>query len=489
MRESVQFQLTEGTKLVLSQLDDVSDISATIRVAGHCVGLATQKDIPAGIVLPAGLEWNTESVKVQDIKADSEATESMNLIALRYQGVVCISASDIDAVIRDVTESEMIKLNDKFIGEESVGDIITTPSAEDACEVELFTADRAQDGKKGLSFDAVKGKGRLVMIKFDSLAYCSLGDSKAQVLELIAISLRRVLEASFSVSDEGRVSITHHRVLGGGLAVTLVSAVGEDEKSSESTVRRRAIHDGLMLPKDRPMFRKSCRSFAATSALSDGGWPGRLTNVHMGIKSHKLGDEGVTVHMMHGTYLYCHYMQDKFNDSGWGCAYRSLQTILSWCAFERYIELEYGKLPTHRQIQQALADVGDKEASFVGSKEWIGANEVCYALEKLTGVSSKILHVSSGAEMESKGRELAQHFDRHGSPVMVGGGVLAWTILGVARDSRTGETKFLILDPHYEGRDDLKVIQNKGWIAWKGGDAFVQNAFYNLCMPQRPSTV
>ena len=30
-----------------------------------------------------------------------------------------------------------------------------------------------------------------------------------------------------------------------------------------------------------------------------------------------------------GDYLYYHYMQDGFNDNGWGCAYRSMQTLLS----------------------------------------------------------------------------------------------------------------------------------------------------------------
>lgn len=28
--------------------------------------------------------------------------------------------------------------------------------------------------------------------------------------------------------------------------------------------------------------------------------------------------------------LYYHYLQDKEKDDGWGCAYRSLQTIFSW---------------------------------------------------------------------------------------------------------------------------------------------------------------
>ena len=41
---------------------------------------------------------------------------------------------------------------------------------------------------------------------------------------------------------------------------------------------------------------------------------------------------------------------------------------------------------------------------------------------------------------------------------MVGGGVLAYTLLGIDYNARTGEVAFLILDPHYTGADDLPRI-------------------------------
>lgn len=53
---------------------------------------------------------------------------------------------------------------------------------------------------------------------------------------------------------------------------------------------------------------------------------------------------------------------------------------------------------------------------------------------------------------------------------MIGGGVLAHTILGVAWNEITGQIKFLILDPHYTGAEDLQVILEKGWCGWKGPD-------------------
>lgn len=41
---------------------------------------------------------------------------------------------------------------------------------------------------------------------------------------------------------------------------------------------------------------------------------------------------------------------------------------------------------------------------------------------------------------------------------MMGGGVLAYTLLGIDYNARTGEAAFLILDPHYTGADDLQRI-------------------------------
>ena len=48
-------------------------------------------------------------------------------------------------------------------------------------------------------------------------------------------------------------------------------------------------------------------------------------------------------------------MQDKFDDKGWGCAYRSLQTLWSWYQCQSYTLKD---APSHRAIQQTLVDIG-----------------------------------------------------------------------------------------------------------------------------------
>lgn len=127
-------------------------------------------------------------------------------------------------------------------------------------------------------------------------------------------------------------------------------------------------------------------------------------------------------------------------------------------------------------------------------------------LNTLLGVDSKILHVSSGEEMSTKGPELFNHFAKHGSPVMIGkknsikfitqwlnlfigGGVLAHTILGIDYNRTNGSLKFLILDPHYTGSEDLHIIQNKGWCGWKGVEFWNKTSYYNMCLPQVPKDI
>ncbi|XP_061627714.1 ufm1-specific protease 2 isoform X1 [Phyllopteryx taeniolatus] len=260
--------------------------------------------------------------------------------------------------------------------------------------------------------------------------------------------------------------------------VTAVYPAGVPDSQLEA--QRKELHERFELPEDRPYFRRANAYHFPNEPYKDG----YLRNPHLAL-THPTLDDG-RVYLVQGLYSYHHYMQDRLDDNGWGCAYRSLQTICSWFQQQGYVERA---VPTHKEIQQALVDVGDKPGSFVGSRQWIGSFEVHAVLNQLLGVTSKILFVSQGSEMASKGRELANHFLSEGTPVMIGGGVLAHTILGVAWSETTGQIRFLILDPHYTGAEDLQVITDKGWCGWKGSEFWDQTAYYNMCLPQRPKAI
>ncbi|CAL1286922.1 unnamed protein product [Larinioides sclopetarius] len=256
--------------------------------------------------------------------------------------------------------------------------------------------------------------------------------------------------------------------------VTLIYPSNKTDKELENC--RKELHRELLLPIDRPFLRKvNACDFSVVSSS------GHLINPHESLNSS--GVVGGKCAIVFGKYNYHHYMQDHVNDNGWGCAYRSLQTIVSWFKYQGYADRS---VPTHTEIQEALVEIGDKPQAFVGSKKWIGSQEVSFCLDHFIQVQSKIMFVSSGAEMANKGRELYYHFRDQGTPVMIGGGVLAHTIIGVDFNEGTGELKFLILDPHYTGSEDLHTVLNKGWCGWKGIQFWDQTAFYNLCLPQRP---
>ena len=61
--------------------------------------------------------------------------------------------------------------------------------------------------------------------------------------------------------------------------------------------------------------------------------------------------KGGQQYLVQGLYSYHHYMQDRFDDNMWGCAYRSLQTLVSWFRFQGYTDKP---IPTHKEIQQVM---------------------------------------------------------------------------------------------------------------------------------------
>ncbi len=49
-------------------------------------------------------------------------------------------------------------------------------------------------------------------------------------------------------------------------------------------------------------------------------------------------DAGFVCETVKGRYAYFHYLQDGMSDTGWGCAYRSLQTLWSWFLLQGYTD-------------------------------------------------------------------------------------------------------------------------------------------------------
>jgi len=245
-----------------------------------------------------------------------------------------------------------------------------------------------------------------------------------------------------------------------------------------------------MVAQDRPLLRSGNAlplPLDSASAASSAGSEQRLVDVHLAVGSSGLS--GGSAAIVQGSYEYSHYGHERVNDSGWGCAYRTLQTIASWFARQQYIAASASAALTHAKIQRALVEVGDKPASFVGSRQWIGAFELSLVLSHLFKLEAKILPLSSGAEFASKARVLHQHFATQGTPCMIGGNQLSFGLLGIDFNAATGDARFLILDPHYTGADNLNAIITKRWCAWHSADLFNKDTFYNVLLPQRPHAI
>ncbi|KAL6118777.1 ufsp1 [Pungitius sinensis] len=213
------------------------------------------------------------------------------------------------------------------------------------------------------------------------------------------------------------------------------------------------------------------------------------SNVHAGLTNPYAGP--VRCSLIKGDYLYFHYGCDGQDDRGWGCGYRTVQTMASWlCRSGSPFRDEPKAPPRIGDMQRALVAMGDKPGSFSGSREWIGTVEASLILDYYYDVPCKVVHVrGGGAELEQVAvEELHRHFSKHGCPVMMGGDRdnSSKGILGVC----TGDNGscLLVADPHYHGGPLEKgELQERGWVAWKSVSSLDQSSFYNLCLPQTAS--
>ncbi|XP_066537911.1 inactive Ufm1-specific protease 1 [Hoplias malabaricus] len=190
--------------------------------------------------------------------------------------------------------------------------------------------------------------------------------------------------------------------------------------------------------------------------------------------------------LVSGDCLYYHYGCDGEDDRGWGCGYRTVQTICSWLWNVSLDPTRSRPPPSLLEIQQVLVNIGDKPSSFLGSRDWIGTYEAALVLDQLYGIPCRISHLQSGGrDLQQVADVLHHHFRTCGSPVMMGGDRdnSSKCILGVCSGKQG--SYLLIMDPHYYGPAlDKESLQKQGWVTWKPVSSLDQCSFYNLCLPQ-----
>ena len=76
-------------------------------------------------------------------------------------------------------------------------------------------------------------------------------------------------------------------------------------------------------------------------------------------------------------------------------------------------------IPRSTRDSRVCLCAGDKPRSFVGSKQWVGAIELGFVLDTYLGITCRVITVPSGADMPSRAREIAHHFDTQVGPSRV----------------------------------------------------------------------
>ncbi len=329
------------------------------------------------------------------------------------------------------TKTQNISLADPLQGATTMlpcGQIVTVPLRSTGGAVATPTAGvLVGDLPAGTTFTSFS-------VKADVVAHAPLGSLVSEILKNgVFPEVKRQLQACGELclaAISGDIASTGIKVNYFSPVKSITHPLVLPPNVSANPAAREKLHDrlSLHLPKNRPQFKLACAATFNGEESQDAGNNDedpdveKLMNVHEGLddptkKSQSV--EGGKIYTVFGKYRYFHYMQNRYDDKGWGCAYRSLQTIVSWYRMNHYTDI---LVPSHRDIQQTLVECGEKKRSFVGSKDWIGSQEVGRFLEhRIPGLAFKIIFIRSGEELNDIARTVATHFKTQGTPIMIGG--------------------------------------------------------------------
>ncbi|CAJ1410883.1 unnamed protein product [Effrenium voratum] len=318
------------------------------------------------------------------------------------------------------------------------------------------------------------GSEMIPPLRLDFAAYVAKGASAAQAAEQLTAAAQTQLAKRPSAAVRCYLPETlGHAVLLG---------------ATEDPLWRKELHRLLRLPEEPLLLPGAALPLPGQAHPCATGKP---TNPHSSCGPQPgwwKGSQDTTGRaFVRGLYEYNHYMQDSFDDNGWGCAYRSLQTCVSWYRLQHYSGEAVPSIP---EIQRLLKRIDEAHKDLeVGSKKWIGTVEGMYLLQEYLKVDCKMMYCQDAADMASQAPQMLQHLKTEGTPIMMGAGMYAYTLVGLCFDSASGEVAYLIVDPHYTGQDDLKPILQKGWVGWKNLEFFeksTEGSFINCCLPLVP---
>eukprot|EP01022_Parablepharisma_sp_SALTPOND_P018954 TRINITY_DN316_c0_g1_i2.p1 TRINITY_DN316_c0_g1~~TRINITY_DN316_c0_g1_i2.p1 ORF type:complete len:464 (+),score=14.49 TRINITY_DN316_c0_g1_i2:140-1531(+) len=194
----------------------------------------------------------------------------------------------------------------------------------------------------------------------------------------------KALAEIFTLSFDTNVKFYSYYLTPLTLPLALPFVVKKDEDEASLVEQKKQFHSVFLLD-ERPIL-KLYLSREERPKLAE-CFRGKIASIHTHCLGKRCLGENSMMETVKGKYYYYHYLQDNERDSGWGCAYRSLQTLISWYISQGYAQI---KTPTIAEIQKALVELKDKPPKFVGSSEWIGAYEVMLCINYFLKVTTSI---------------------------------------------------------------------------------------------------
>ncbi|KAH8584437.1 cysteine protease [Cryptosporidium sp. chipmunk genotype I] len=196
------------------------------------------------------------------------------------------------------------------------------------------------------------------------------------------------------------------------------------------------------------------------------------------------------VYQCHGDFYYYHYNHDNFKDSGWGCTYRSLQMVFSWYLVNNYTNKHVLSIP---EIQDFLKQNDPTHSNLeIGSKSWIGTVEASYLLMMYLGISCKLKYYYDIEEFLKEYDTISDHFQKISTPIILSIGDYSYLLVAIqiSKDPSSpfnlSNVQYLLVDPHYTGKDELESIYKKNGVSWKSASFFKsisKDKYINILLP------
>jgi len=244
--------------------------------------------------------------------------------------------SDIQGAPQDVSVEELVQYAHDEDEENTVRESNKVQDKQLPIYFKMYWASVAEDPATGvpqcspLIYHQRRSQPVLCLsLTFDTLSVIPWSDPAENIGPILCMSLTRQLKLFVEDLKEqlSHMPITEIQIpkifhfLPDSLQHYITLAYHPDKSEESLENYRKEVHQWCDLSLDRPIFRRGNRHWFPEDFSSQR----QLINTHVGLNLK--GDE---VSLVKGRYAYHHYMQDKFDDNGWGCAYRSLQSIISW---------------------------------------------------------------------------------------------------------------------------------------------------------------